>query len=52
MKLAGCATTPEEIHVTPELYELGIRYHNYMRYRIHLPRLFPMLDIDVMSLVK
>lgn len=52
MKLAGCATTPEEIHVSPELYELGMRYHNYMRYRIHLPRLFPMLGIDIMDLVK
>ena len=49
MKAAGCATTPEEIHVSPELYEQGLRFHNYMRYRIHLPRLFPMLDLNIMD---
>ncbi len=51
MKAAGCAVSPEEINVSPELYEQGLRYHNYMRYRVHLPRLFPMLGIDIMAYV-
>ena len=51
MKAAGCAVTPEEVHVSPELFELGLRYHNYMRYRLLLPRLFPMLGIDIMDYV-
>ncbi len=51
MKAAGCATTPEEINVTPELYEQGLRYHNYMRYRVLFPRLFPMLGIDIMDFI-
>lgn len=52
MQLAGCATTPEEVGVSSELFEQGLRYHNYMRHRIHLPRLFPMLGIDIMDYVK
>ena len=51
MKTAGCATTPEEVHVSPELLEDGLRYHTYMRYRLLLPRLFPMLGIDIMEYV-
>ena len=51
MKAAGCAVTPEEVHVSPELFELGLRYHTYMRYRLLLPRLFPMLGIDIMDYV-
>ncbi len=51
MKAAGCAVSPEEINVSPELYEQGLRYHNYMRYRVLFPRLFPMLGIDIMDYV-
>ena len=51
MKAAGCAVTTEEIHVSPELLENGLRYHNYMRYRLLLPRLFPMMGIDIMDFV-
>ncbi len=51
MKAAGCAVSPEEINVSPELYEQGLRYHNYMRYRVLFPRLFPMLGIDIMEYV-
>jgi len=51
MKAAGCATTPEEIHVGPELFAMGLRYHSYMRYRVLLTRLFPMLDLDIMDFV-
>jgi hypothetical protein len=49
MKSAGCATTPEEVHVSPELFETGLRYHTYMRYRLLIPRLFPMLGKDIME---
>jgi hypothetical protein len=49
MKIAGCATTPEEVHVSPELLENGLRYHTYMRYRLLIPRLFPMLGLDIMD---
>ncbi len=49
MKSAGCATTPEEVHVSPELFETGLRYHTYMRYRLLIPRLFPMLGADIME---
>jgi len=52
MKAAGCATTPEEIHVGPELFAMGLRYHSYMRYRVLLTRLFPMLDLDIMDFVE
>lgn len=43
MKLAGAATTIEEIAVSEELCELGLEYHPYMRHRLNLSRLRPML---------
>ena len=49
MKTAGCATTPEEINVSPELFAEGIYYHGYMRYRILLTRMMPMIGIDPMQ---
>ncbi len=49
MKRAGCATTLEEVHVSPELYEEALRYHAYMRYRILITRLLPMMGIDPMK---
>ena len=51
MKTAGCATTIEEVHVSPELLENGLRYHSYMRYRLLIPRLMPMLGLDIMDFV-
>jgi len=45
MKTAGAATTIEEIDVTPELCTLGLQYHPYMRHRISLMRLRPMLQL-------
>lgn len=51
MNAAGCATTPEEVHVSPELFATGLRYHTYMRYRLLIPRLFPMLGTDIMEYV-
>lgn len=52
MKTAGAATEPEDVHVSPELFEQGLRYHAYMRYRVILTRLLPMLQLDVMDFVK
>ena len=52
MKLAGAATEPEEVHVSSELLEKGLRYHSYMRYRILLTRLLPMMGLDVMDFLK
>ena len=52
MKRAGCATTLEEIGVSPELAAEGMRYHSYMRYRVLLTRLLPMMNIDIMDYVK
>ena len=51
MNAAGCATTPEEVHVSPELFATGLRYHTYMRYRLLIPRLFTMLGTDIMEYV-
>ena len=52
MKAAGAATEPADVHVDDELLEKGLRYHAYMRYRILLTRLLPMLGLDVMDFVK
>lgn len=43
---AGAATTPEEVNVNSELLALGIKYHPYMRHRILLTRLIPMLGLE------
>lgn len=50
MKTAGAATTPEEVNVSPELLNEALRYHPYMRHRILLTRLMPMLGIDIVKL--
>lgn len=49
MKAAGAVTEPADVHVSPELMETGLRYHSYMRHRILLTRLMPMLGIDIMD---
>ncbi len=49
MKAAGAVTEPADVHVSPELMEAGLRYHCYMRHRIILTRLMPMLGIDIMD---
>ncbi len=51
MRTAGCAITPDEINVSPELFEKGLRYHPYMRYRLLITRLMPMLGHDIMEFV-
>ena len=52
MQAAGAVTTPEEVNVSQELLENGLRYHAYMRYRLLLTRLLPMLRLDVMDFIK
>ena len=47
MKAAGAATTVEEIAVDPELALAGVKYHPYMRYRMTLMRLIPMMNTSV-----
>ena len=49
MKTAGCALTPEEINVSPELFAEGIYYHAYMRYRVLVTRMLPMMGIDALE---
>lgn len=46
---AGAVTSPEEIAVDRGLFEDGIKYHIYMRRRVTIMRLLPMLDIDPWS---
>lgn len=43
---AHAATTPEEIAVDPELTEAGVRYHSFMRRRLTVMRMLPMLGLD------
>lgn len=50
--LAHAATTGEEIAVDDELFEDGIKYHIYMRRRVTLMRILPMLGIDALELYK
>lgn len=46
MHTAGAPVTPEEVHVSKEFMADAMRYHPYMRYRLLLTRLLPMMDID------
>ena len=52
MKQAGAAAEPEDVHVSPELLEKALKYHSYMRYRILLTRLMPMMKLDILDFVK
>ncbi len=47
MKAAGAVTEPEDVHVSREFLLDGFRYSAYMRYRLTLLRLLPMLGMDV-----
>lgn len=44
MKRAGCATTCQEIGVSSQLEEEGLKYHPFMRRRMSLRRLSNMID--------
>lgn len=52
MKTAGAVTEPADINIDDDLLEKGLRYHSYMRYRILLTRLLPMLGLEIMDFVK
>ena len=52
MKAAGAATTIEEVHVSEELLKEALHYHAYMRYRVLLTRLMPMLGLDILDYIK
>jgi len=43
MRVAGAATTAEEIGVSPELAAAGLEYHPYLRHRMTLSRLRSMM---------
>jgi glycerol-1-phosphate dehydrogenase [NAD(P)+] len=47
MNKAKALTTLESIEVDRELAHDGAKYHPYMRYRINLTRLIPMLGLDI-----
>ncbi len=49
MNAAGAPVSAAEIDVTQALCELGIKYSAFMRYRLTLMRLMPMLNIQVKS---
>ncbi|MBO5111383.1 MAG: iron-containing alcohol dehydrogenase [Clostridia bacterium] len=51
MKQAGAATEVEEVHVNPQLFADGLRFHGYMRYRLLLTRLMPMLGLDPVEIL-
>ncbi len=52
MHRAGCAVTLEEIHVDDALFEAGVKFHSYMRYRLLITRILPMIDVEIMDFVK
>lgn len=47
MRLAGAAVSLSDISVEPKLGAEGVVYHPYMRYRMTLMRLIPMLGLPV-----
>ncbi len=51
MKTAGAPTTPEEVHVSEAIMADAMRYHPYMRHRLLITRLLPMMGVDPMNYV-
>lgn len=51
MKIAGAPTTPAEVGVSDEFMADAMRYHPYMRYRLLITRLLPMMGIDPMDYI-
>ncbi|MBQ7095031.1 MAG: iron-containing alcohol dehydrogenase [Clostridia bacterium] len=49
MNIAGAPITPDEVGVSDEFMKDAMRYHPYMRYRLLLTRLMPMMGIDPMD---
>ena len=52
MQAAGAVTDPADVHISGELLEKGLKYHSYMRYRVLLTRLLPMLKLNIMDFVE
>lgn len=52
MKVAGAPITPDAVNVDPQFMENAMRYHAYMRYRLTIPRLMPMMGLDIMEYLK
>ena len=51
MRRAGAVTEPSDVHVDGELLEKGLRYHPFMKSRLLLTHLFPMMGLDIMDFV-
>ena len=51
MHRAGAVTEPTDVHVDGELLEKGLRYHPFMKSRLLLTHLFPMMGLDIMDFV-
>jgi glycerol-1-phosphate dehydrogenase [NAD(P)+] len=47
LKRAGAATEPSEVNIDEDMLKLGLTYHPYMRHRVILTRLLPMIDLGV-----
>ena len=52
MKRAGAVTEPEDVHIDGALLEKGLRYHPFMKSRLLLTHLFPMMGLDIMNFVE
>ena len=51
MQKAGAATDPSAVHVDADLLANGVRYHTFMKSRLLLTHLFPMMGLDAMDFV-
>jgi glycerol-1-phosphate dehydrogenase [NAD(P)+] len=51
MKNTGAPTTGAEVDVDKDFMTDALRYHPYMRFRLILSRLLPMLGMDIMDFV-
>lgn len=51
MRRAGCALDIAAVNVSPALLADGLRWHPFMKTRLLLTRLFPMLGVDPMELL-
>ena len=49
MQRAGAVTDPTAVHVDAALLEKGLRYHPFMKGRLLLTHLFPLMGLDIMD---
>ena len=52
MRLAGAVTEPADVHVDAALLEKGLRYHPFIKRRLLLTHLFPMMGLDPMDFIE